>query len=388
MRSTRSEAAAARLRDWAVQQALPLWASAGFDGEHGRFEERLTLQGKRIVDVPIRLMVQARQIYCYGLAARRGWHEGALALVETAFDSMIRDYHRRDGADGWVFAIHRDGGVADGKRDLYAHAFVLLAIASYVRATERREALRVADDTLAYLDRNLRAPAGGYLDAMPPADALRRQNPHMHLLEGLLALWSVSGEDRYLVRAEEMFELFCARFFQHEFGVLTEYFDAKLKPARGVTGQITEPGHHYEWIWLLRWFERETRRNVEPYVDALYAHADSHGYDDKGLIVDEVLVDGTVRTPSHRVWPITEAIKANVTEATLGRLGAGAKVVALADVLFGRFLTHAPVGGWLDRLDAAGKPAIDFMPASTLYHILCTIDHLHQTAMVDDIYRP
>ena len=72
----RLEPAAAALVDWAIDAALPLWATAGFDAEHGRFEERLTLAGGRLPDVPLRLMSQARQIHAYALAARRGWPGG------------------------------------------------------------------------------------------------------------------------------------------------------------------------------------------------------------------------------------------------------------------------------------------------------------------------
>ncbi len=90
----------------------------------------------------------------------------------------------------------------------------------------------------------------------------------------------------------------------------------------GIDGAIVEPGHHYEWIWLLRRFERETGRPVARFVDALYGHATEHGFDAEGLIVDELLADGSCRSPSRRLWPITEAIKANVVEGRLGRPGA------------------------------------------------------------------
>ena len=52
-----------RLRTWAVDDALPFWVTAGFDGSNDRFEERLAFGGDRLPSVPIRLMVQARQIY-------------------------------------------------------------------------------------------------------------------------------------------------------------------------------------------------------------------------------------------------------------------------------------------------------------------------------------
>ena len=133
-------------------------------------------------------------------------------------------------------------------------------------------------------------------------------------------------------------------------------------------------------MWLLRNFEKESGRNVQVYVDALYGHADRYGYDTLGLPVDELLTDGRVQTPSHRVWPVTEAIRANVREAAGGRAGAPAKAARLADALFDRFLTKSPPGGWIDRLDAKGGPATDFMPASTLYHILGAVEELVSAA--------
>ena len=36
----------------------------------------------------------------------------------------------------------------------------------------------------------------------------------------------------------------------------------------------------------------------------------------------------------------------------------------------------SPPGGWIDRLDEMGRPATDFMPASTLYHVICAVDVL------------
>ncbi len=369
-------ASAQRLREWAIGQALPLWAAEGFDRVHGRFEERLSLRGERLTGVPQRLMVQARQIYCYGLAARRGWHDGARELVERAYTSMVHDFHRRDGSDGWVFSIDREGVVVDATRDLYAHAFVLLGVASYLKAGGGREALSVADQTLAFIERHLRADGGGYVDAIPRPDSLRRQNPHMHMLEGLLSLWSSSGERRYLAQAESIFDLFATRFFRPDPGVLGEYFDDRLRPAGGVTGDIVEPGHHYEWVWLLRWLERESGRDVQVYADALYRHADRHGYDQDGLVVDELLRDGRSHKRSRRAWPITEAIKGNLAEAALGREGSAEKATALVDRLHERFLTRDPPGGWIDRLDEGGRPAVDFMPASTLYHVLCALDEL------------
>jgi len=357
-----------RLRTWAVDDALPFWATAGFDGSNDRFEERLAFGGDRLPSVPIRLMVQARQIYVYATAARLGWYPRSAGLVERAFDSMVRDFQAADGQEGWVFSIDRRGTAVDARRELYAHAFVLLAVASFVQMTGQSAKLAFADQTLAFIDKNMRAHREGYVECLPSTGGHRRQNPHMHLLEGLLALWSASSDKRYLDRAGHVVDLFESRFFQPASGTLCEHLDDELRPASGIDGAIVEPGHHYEWIWLLRWFARETGRPVGRYVDALYAHATDYGF--------ELLADGSCRLPSRRLWPITEAIKANVAEARLGRPGAEERAAALAERLAERFLQPATRGGWIDRLDKDGNRAVDHMPASTLYHIVCALHEL------------
>jgi mannose/cellobiose epimerase-like protein (N-acyl-D-glucosamine 2-epimerase family) len=388
--AARHEPAVAALVGWATGMALPFWATAGFDFQQGRFEERLTLHGERLADVPLRLMSQARQIHTYALAARRGWYPDAAArLVEQAYASMVRDYHGRDDRGGWIFSIRRDGTVADPCRDLYSHAFVLLAIASYVEATGKRQALALADETLAFIERRMTAPqGGGFVEQLPSSGGARRQNPHMHLFEALLALWECSGEARYLALAGRLFDLFTARFFQPDPGIVGEYFTAGLAPAEGLAGKLVEPGHHYEWIWLLRRFERAGRRPVRRYVDALYAHADRYGFDEAGLIVDELLIDGSHHKRSRRIWPIAEAIKANIVEAQRGRAGSSAKAAALAVLLRERFLAADPAGGWFDKLDADGTCLSRFMPASTFYHLIGAIDELDRLVLSASDVQP
>src|ERR671937_1512447 len=102
---TASMGLAAALCGWARDAALPLWAGSGFDRENGRFEERLTLEAERLPEVPLRLMSQARQIYAYAIAAKRGWFADATELIECAYRSMERDYYRRDDRAGWIFSI-------------------------------------------------------------------------------------------------------------------------------------------------------------------------------------------------------------------------------------------------------------------------------------------
>ena len=73
--------------------------------------------------------------------------------------------------------------------------------------------------------------------------------------------------------------------------------------------------------------------------------------------------------PSRRCWPHTEAIKAEVAAAETGDGEALARAARTIERLMAVFLGRPVAGGWIDRVDANGAPIVDFMPASTLYHV-------------------
>ena len=84
--------------------------------------------------------------------------------------------------------------VIDAHRDLYDHAFILLALASAARLLPAPPLRQEALDLLGYLDARFAHPLGGYVEVLPPT-LPRRQNPHMHLLEALLTAFESFGDD-------------------------------------------------------------------------------------------------------------------------------------------------------------------------------------------------
>ena len=42
------------------------------------------------------------------------------------------------------------------------------------------------------------------------------------------------------------------------------------------------------------------------------------------------------------------------------------------------YLNHPVRGGWYDQFDAQGKSLVDFIPASSFYHIVCAISEAEQ----------
>lgn len=377
-------------RSWALSVALPFWAEAGIDPRTGGFRERMTFAAEPILDAPHRLMVQCRQISVYALARTRGWWNQD-DVLGRALDHLVRTYWQADGKPGWIFSVDHRGRPLDRRRDTYAHAFALFGLAWGYRVTGDPQLLALADQTLTFIDIHLSAPdGGGLLDGDVRADRLRRQNPHMHFLEAMIALAQASGQERYLARAGEIFGLFSARFFEPTTGALGEYFDENWQP-HGTPDPLCEPGHHFEWVWLLRHYQRLTGRSVDRYAVGLYEHARRHGFDAQGFVIDELSTTGQPTKRSRRSWPHAEAIKAEAVEHEGGRPGCDARAEQLLGIVNTTYLAGPFAGGWVDHVDEAGRPLVDYVPASTLYHLLFAIveaDRVFGTAAEPGSHAP
>ena len=345
--------------DWITASALPTWATLGFDQRAERFHERLDRTTVPIA-VPHRAMVQARQIFVFAHAAELGWAQDSAALAERGMASLLRDF-ATDAGDETSFAFAIDpasGMVWAAQRDAYAHAFVLFALAALHRLNGDPNLLDIADRVIRFFDRHLTDPVHGGLFDAQPTPAEKRQNPHMHLLEAYLLLARAAPGRGYEERAAALVALFRRHFLRD--GVLIEYFGQDWSVAR----PLWEPGHHFEWVWLLGEYGALTGDGMQAEMEALYWSARERGVAADGLLVDALSPEGVVLTPSHRIWPHSEAIKAAITRADMSFAD------DMAAGLMRHFLDRPFGGGWTDQLSADGEPLVDYVPASTLYHLV------------------
>lgn len=362
-------AAAARFESWFRDHALPLWARCGFDPAAQAFYERLQPDGSPDIKADVRVRVQARQIFVYAFAQDLGWYGsgGTLAEQALAFVERVAEHP----AAGFAHLLDFRHKVIDGRRDLYDHAFFLLGYAWCYRACGMKSALQKAAALTGYLDDVLGSDKGGWREGDYPA-AYRRQNPHMHMLEAFLALHDASGERRWLDRAERIVLLFEKHFYEAGRGLLLEYFADDWTPLPGEKGNVVEPGHMMEWVWLLRWYESRARRPLSHFADTLYDKARALGTAaGSGLLVDEIGADGRVLNASKRCWPQTEYIKAAIAQARAGRHECEAHAAEAIDRLFRYYLDDVTMPGlYLDRRDADDAIIPGPVPASTLYHLI------------------
>jgi mannose-6-phosphate isomerase len=368
---------AAGLRRWAIEAALPLWADAGFDARRGGFQERLGLGGLPDLTCPRRTMVQARQIYVYANAAVLGWHDDAAEIALRGFEFLHAACRRRDGAPGYVHMLTAEGAIADATRDAYDHAFVLLALAWLARATGEPLAREAIDETLAFFDQHLADGAGAFHESAP-ARLPRRQNPHMHVFEALLALHETTAHPQALPRARAMVGLLEERFIDPQTRTIREFFDHGWAPVAGAAGDHIEPGHHAEWSWLLRKYQRLSGEPTGKLADDLLAVATRFADRRSGLVIDEADRFGAVRKATRRCWPQTELAKAWLSQHEAGRAGAAEKAATVLSGVVRHYLAGPVSGAWYDRIDEHGRPDVTFVPASTFYHLFGAIAEAHR----------
>lgn len=356
----------AAFRGWMFGQALPFWAGAGNDAPGLGVHESLQLDGSPS-GVPFkRMRVQARQVYVFSHAALLGWAPGR-AVAEDAYAFMARQGARSDGA--WARRLSPAGDMLDPAADLYDLAFVLFALAWHARLTRSEEPLARARRTLDWIAAHMPHPPAGYRNVLPWEDGPRQQNPHMHLLEAVLALYETSGDAHYADHAHALVGLFRRHLFDPATGTLGEFFAEDWTPAPGDAGTHVEPGHHLEWVWLLDQYARLTGGEAGAEAGRLYSFALRHGVDPAtGLVWDVIGRDGAPRLRSFRLWPQTEALKAHVAMARRGG-DALARVAPTVRGIGTRYLQGCLPGAWTDQLDETGARLSRLIPTSSFYHV-------------------
>jgi mannose/cellobiose epimerase-like protein (N-acyl-D-glucosamine 2-epimerase family) len=369
-----------RVRDWCLNWDYRRLLDPAENGAPVPVIERFDWNGRAIDPGFRRVRVIGRQLYVLSRAASGGV-ESAGPLAERVATSLMQHGRGKDGQ--FVSRLAPDGTMLDDAADLYDIAFALFGLAWWYRYSGDARAIALATASVAHLTARMRSPSGdGFVDRLPgPGKHL--QNPHMHLFEAAIFLTAFTGQDNFRKLAQELFDLTRSRLVDPVTGTLAEEFDAAWRPVAGPQGKVTiEPGHQFEWAWLLdRWAVVSGDPEALHLARDLFDFAFAQGRDPySGLILDAVCPRGEPLERNLRIWPNTELLKAQVAMAE--RSGGKAHSAAIDETIariFRHYLaprridasTSLGPGFWVDYLKAdATQLHCDHVPASTMYHIM------------------
>jgi len=366
--------------DWLRLRALPVWSTVGFDAEGG-FRESLTLAGQPTL-ASRRARVQTRQIFVYSQAGALGWQGPWRAIVTAALTRLRQSYLREDGASRALLA--NDWTPLDDSAALYDQAFVLFALFAVKKAGLEdhgleADAARLRDHLLAGA-----LPNGAMLEI---GDQPYQSNAHMHLFEASLAWASISEDPAWQALADRIAGLALSTFIDAEGGFLREFFGEDWQPAAGDDGRLVEPGHQFEWAWLLaRHGKARGDDRIVAAARQLYRNGRKGVTHRPPVAVDAMNEDLTLRSRRARLWPQTEWLKASLIlaeDATDGEQLALLEDAAAALRALKLYLTED--GLWRDKRLPSGDFIDEPAPASSFYHIIAAFDQLARTSQALDL---
>lgn len=143
-------------------------------------------------------------------------------------------------------------------------------------------------------------------------------------------------------------------------------------------GCIVEPGHQFEWAWLLlRWNAATQDARAASMALALVDTAERRGVDARrGVAVNSLLTDGNIRDGRARLWPQAERLKAACLAWEATRLPTYCDIAREAAVALERYLQTTTRGLWRDTMTVDGGWIDEPAPASSLYHVVSAIAEL------------
>lgn len=348
---------------------IPKWYEAFTDSERGGFYERLGQNFKPVETGTRRLLTQCRQLATYSHASLQPECNIPGLDLKRHFEHIVKYYYVEE-TGGWRFSTYDDGNPRDEYYDLYALAFVIFSFSHYYRASGDDRARLYALDTLHFIETSFRLPdQPGLTEAIGPdlkiIPQLRRQNPHMHLLEACLFALDTWSEPVYRAMADEIIGLFRDYFYDAPSHHLCEFFSDDLTP-HPEKGALVEPGHYYEWIWLLQ----KHGDGHDDVCAGLLDWANAHGWDDQhGGIYDVLNPSGAVIADTKRLWPFTEAIKANalMLDKVTDKIALKKRMADMVGVFQSHYMQER--GFWVEWRTRDFKPQTDYMPGTTIYHV-------------------
>ena len=373
-------------------------------------------------DRPRHTWITSRMCHVYSLGHFLG-HEGSDELIDAALKGLHGEL--RDNVNGgWYAGVTPDGKMLPDKQ-CYAHAFVILASCSAVRA-ERPVAKELLESALQVYDRYFWNEDEGLAcdtwdTEFKVCDPYRGLNANMHTVEAFLAVADVCKDAKYRKRAGRIIDhvigwagendwripehfilvpvndcrrqeftgtaytaakvfktaVNFGREYNEKWDVLLEYNEDKKDDQFKPYGAT--PGHGMEWARLIIQWALSTYSDPEDqvkYTDAacsLYDRAVSDGWNADGApgFVYTTDWEGAPVIHDRMHWTLAEAINtSSVLYRVTGNKKYAADFAAYTEYLDRYVLDHEN-GSWFHQLDRNNKVIGTVWPGkSDLYHAL------------------
>ncbi|VVN82335.1 AGE family epimerase/isomerase [Pseudomonas fluorescens] len=335
---------------------VPLWQGPGWNAGLGLPYEALDAGHQPLPPQRYRAMACARQLYLF--SSLIGQVPAAEDRAAALFRALQQHFHDAEHG-GWFYSIDPQGTPLDQRKDLYTHAFILFACAHYWDKVREPQVESVLNAALQVIAQRFATGDGLYEASLDrdwsSLDTGPLQNPLMHLAEAFLAMLSVREDHAVQDALVDLCTAMHERFIDPHHDVLME------KPL-GAVDNWFEPGHQFEWYFLLESSPLLRGSTLHTSLERAFAFTEHLGVDQQtGAVRAMLTLEGLSKDATQRIWAQAEYLRAltlrpNSENAVLQQLRALQQ-------------RHLHAGGWYECRDENGGVSRQDMPSTTPYHL-------------------
>jgi cellobiose epimerase len=243
-----------------VDNILPFWMNHAVDLENGGFYGKIADDMTIDTEAPRSAVLNTRILWTFS-AASRLLGDAYLSTADRAFDYVANKF--RDPQYGGLFwMLDNRGAMVSDRKQIYAQAFGIYALAEYYRATKRTESLVLAQQIFRLIEQHsCDGELAGYWEARardwsPLADmrlsekdlnSPKSMNTHLHIMEAYTNLLRVWRDPALVARQADLLRIMLDRIFDMRTGHMRLFFDRQW---HSLTSGVSY-GHDIEANWLL-----------------------------------------------------------------------------------------------------------------------------------------
>ncbi len=305
------------------ENILPFWIRHTVDREHGGFFGVVHSDLKVDKRAPRSAVINARILWTFSTAARMLGDPQYREMADRAWDYINHKFwDKQHGGVYWM--LDYKGNPTSDRKQIYAQAFTVYAMAEYYRLTGKTECLDRAKLLFRLIEKHSHdAVFKGYIEACSrdwgvlgdmrlsekDLNSPKSMNTHLHVMEAYTNLLTVWRDPELAARQNDLLEVTMDRIVDGSTGHFKLFFD---KQWNSLSDHVSF-GHDIEGSWLLleaaevlgdpvlvAYAQKVAGRMAEAVYD--------EGRDKDGSIFYERNAKGEFIDPNKHWWAQAEAV--------------------------------------------------------------------------------
>lgn len=304
------------------ENILPFWINNVVDKENGGFYGYISRDMEIKKEYVKSGVINARILWTFSRCFRKYRENIYLCMANKAYEYIEKYFlDRKNGGIYWL--VNFKGEVVESKKQVYAQAFTIYALAEYYDITSSKKVLDKAFEIFDILEKRCKdLKNGGYYDAFSEGwgelddtslsesdmNCSKTMNTNLHIMEAYSNLYRVSKSLKVKNALEEIVNVCIKNILDKEKMNFSLYFDEKWKRLSNKNSF----GHDIEGSWLLceavDFLDNvELKKKVYEIAVKMCENVYKYGLNPNGGIYEEAC-DSKIVSENTQWWVFAEAV--------------------------------------------------------------------------------